>query len=123
MKKIILAESFVPLIIALVLIQYLPMSFSWWVWILFFLAPDISMAAYLFGNKIGALGYNLAHHQLVAVFIGCMGLWLQIPYLQLAGLVMLGHSSMDRVFGYGLKSMKGFHYTHLGEIGRKPTVS
>lgn len=32
---------------------------------------------------------------------------------------MLGHSAMDRLFGYGLKYNKGFKYTHLGEIGRE----
>jgi len=32
---------------------------------------------------------------------------------------MFGHSSMDRMFGYGLKTEEGFKYTHLGMIGKK----
>jgi hypothetical protein len=31
---------------------------------------------------------------------------------------MLGHSSADRILGYGLKYSDSFHHTHLGWIGR-----
>ncbi|MEO6611453.1 MAG: DUF4260 family protein [Chitinophagaceae bacterium] len=31
----------------------------------------------------------------------------------------VGHSSMDRMFGYGLKTNEGFKYTHLGMIGKE----
>ena len=31
---------------------------------------------------------------------------------------LLGHSSFDRVFGYGLKHEDAFQHTHLGRIGR-----
>jgi hypothetical protein len=39
--------------------------------------------------------------------------------LQIAGIILFGHSSMDRTFGYGLKLGEGFKYTHLGIIGKK----
>lgn len=39
------------------------------------------------------------------------------PALQLAGLILLGHSSLDRVLGYGLKYADSFKHTHLGWIG------
>jgi hypothetical protein len=35
-----------------------------------------------------------------------------------AGTILLGHSSFDRVFGYGLKHEDAFQNTHLGMIGR-----
>jgi hypothetical protein len=38
--------------------------------------------------------------------------------LALAGVIMLGHSSFDRVLGYGLKYGDSFRHTHLGWIGR-----
>ena len=31
---------------------------------------------------------------------------------------LFGHSSFDRVFGYGLKHENAFQNTHLGRIGR-----
>ena len=39
--------------------------------------------------------------------------------LFIAGIILFGHSSMDRMFGYGLKLKEGFKYTHLGMIGKK----
>jgi hypothetical protein len=38
--------------------------------------------------------------------------------LQLAGLILFGHSSMDRVLGYGLKYSDSFQHTHLGMLGK-----
>jgi hypothetical protein len=40
----------------------------------------------------------------------------------LAGTILLGHSSLDRVLGYGLKYPDSFQNTHLGVIGRKRTI-
>jgi hypothetical protein len=39
--------------------------------------------------------------------------------MELAGVILFSHSSMDRMFGYGLKYTKGFAYTHLGTIGKQ----
>jgi hypothetical protein len=39
--------------------------------------------------------------------------------MQIAGIVLFGHASMDRMLGYGLKTSEGFKYTHLGIIGKK----
>ncbi|MBC8508108.1 MAG: DUF4260 family protein [Anaerolineales bacterium] len=38
--------------------------------------------------------------------------------IQLIGVIMLGHSSLDRVIGYGLKYPDSFQHTHLGMIGK-----
>lgn len=74
------------------------------------------MLGYLINNKIGAYTYNLFHHQLVAIVIAATGMLLQLQYVELAGLVLLGHSSLDRVMGYGLKFKTGFKFTHLGSM-------
>jgi hypothetical protein len=119
MKYLLKAEAIVPFIIALVIINTLPVSFAWWAWFLLFLAPDVSMVGYAVNNKTGAALYNLFHHQLVAVTVWILGLYLHQPYVQLAGLILLGHSSLDRVMGYGLKKEEGFKHTHLGIMGNK----
>jgi hypothetical protein len=119
MKYLLQAEAIVPFLLSVVLLNLLPLHFAWWAWILLFLAPDISMIGYFVNNRVGAFTYNLFHHQLVAVIVWGIGLWLQQPYVELAGLVLLGHSSLDRVMGYGLKRVEGFKYTHLGTIGHK----
>jgi hypothetical protein len=119
MKYLLQAESIVPFILSVVLLNLLPFQFAWWAWILIFLAPDISMAGYAFGNRVGAYTYNLFHHQLVAVVVYGAGFFLDQPYVELAGLVLLGHSSLDRFMGYGLKLEDGFKFTHLGAVGNK----
>jgi hypothetical protein len=113
MKYLLQAEAIVPFLLSVVLINLLPVHFAWWAWILLFLAPDISMVGYIVNNRVGAVSYNLFHHQLIAVIVGGIGLLLQQPYVELAGLILLGHSSLDRAMGYGLKLDKGFKFTHL----------
>ena len=88
----------------------------WWFWLLL-LAPDIGMVGYLIGPKAGAFLYNLFHHKAVAVVITMAGWWFAMPLLFFAGGLLFAHSSMDRVFGYGLKYATGFKDTHLGRIG------
>jgi len=119
MKKLIQVEAIVPFLISITLINLLPISFTWWVWILLFLAPDISMLGYILNNKVGAITYNIFHHQLISVVVAGIGFLTQQPFLELAGLILLGHSSLDRVMGYGLKLNQGFKYTHLGAVGQK----
>jgi hypothetical protein len=108
------------------------MDAAWWAYLLLLLGPDIGMFGYLINTKVGALSYNLFHHKAIAIFIG-----VAIPFfidilgqggdwsdnsrhqLMLAGLILFGHASMDRIFGYGLKFGDNFHHTHLGWIGKR----
>lgn len=93
------------------------LPFEWWWFLVLILVPDIGMLGYLFGNKTGALTYNLFHHKGVAIAIYLTGSYLSMPMIQLIGVILFAHSAMDRIFGYGLKYNKGFKFTHLGEIG------
>ena len=95
------------------------MHVQWWVYLLLFLGPDVSMLGYAAGNRAGAVSYNLFHHKGVAAVIFIAG-WLSgIWVLQIAGIILFGHSCMDRVLGYGLKYFTGFQFTHLGLIRKK----
>lgn len=93
------------------------LGFSWWVFLAWLLVPDVSMIGYVFNTKVGAALYNLAHHQGLAVTIWLAGFLLGNLNLQFSGILLFGHSSMDRVFGYGLKFEDNFKHTHLGWIG------
>lgn len=92
-------------------------DFQWWWYPALLLAPDIGMLGYLAGAKVGAWMYNLFHHKGIAVVVLMAGWYFSDPYVTLAGIILFGHSSMDRMFGYGLKEERGFEYTHLGRIG------
>jgi hypothetical protein len=95
------------------------MDVEWWYYVLFVLGPDISMIGYVFGNRIGSVSYNLFHHKAIAVALFVIGFATNIHFMQILVIFLFGHSSMDRMFGYGLKLSEGFKYTHLGIIGKE----
>ncbi|MUV02756.1 DUF4260 family protein [Flavobacterium rakeshii] len=94
------------------------LDYAWWWFLVLLLAPDFSMIGYAFGNKAGAWAYNFFHHRGVAILLYLAGMYYSSQLLQLIGVIWFAHSSMDRMFGYGLKYENGFKFTHLGEIGK-----
>jgi hypothetical protein len=117
MKYVLKLEEAGLFILAFYLLKQLHLS--WWWFPSLLLLPDLSMLAYLGGNKTGAIIYNIVHHKGLAVIIYLLGINFEIQWLAAAGIILLAHSSMDRMFGYGLKYFTGFQYTHLGRIGKK----
>lgn len=98
----------------------------WWCFALLIIAPDLSMLGYLAGNKAGADCYNFFHHKGVAIAVFAIGILLNShagDIVSIAGIILFGHSSMDRMLGYGLKFSEGFKYTHLGIIGKNENQS
>lgn len=114
MKRLIQLEELAMTAGAIYIISLLDLSLSWWAYLLLFFAPDIGIAGYLAGNKPGAITYNLFHHKGIAIAVIITGLGLQNDYLLLVGLILFGHASFDRIFGFGLKQFTGFKHTHLG---------
>ncbi len=96
------------------------LGMPWWWYPALLLAPDLGILGYLAGPRVGAFSYNLLHHKAIAVTAFVLGTYLASPPLQLAGVIILGHSSLDRVLGYGLKYPDSFRHTHLGTIGKAP---
>ena len=101
------------------IILFNQLAYTWWVFPVCILLPDLSMIGYFFNPKIGAWCYNFFHHKLLAIIILLLGIWLNNPLLNLSGLILFGHSAMDRILGYGLKFNDDFKHTHLGWIGKK----
>ncbi len=116
MKKIIQLEELGLFLLGIFLFSQL--NYAWWWFLVLLLAPDFSMIGYAVNNKTGAFLYNLFHHRGLAIAVYLLGIYLSNSVLQLMGVILLAHASMDRMFGYGLKYEKGFKYTHLGEIGK-----
>ena len=94
------------------------LDYAWWWYALLILAPDLSMVGYLGGPRLGAMTYNLVHHKATGISIFILGMILASQPLQFAGLILFGHSSMDRMLDYGLKYPDSFEHTHLGMIGK-----
>lgn len=91
-------------------------DFSWWLYPALLLLPDIGMIGYLFNTQTGAITYNLFHHKGIAIVIFLIGAFTAVSWIILSGIILFGHSSMDRFFGFGLKYPDSFKHTHLGTI-------
>jgi hypothetical protein len=116
MRNLIRLEEF--LLFGLSLFLFSQLAYGWGWYALLFLAPDMSMLGYLANPQVGAWSYNLVHHKGLAVALYILGYLVSTPWLMFAGTLLLGHSSLDRVFGYGLKYPDAFQNTHLGVIGK-----
>ncbi|MBX2980634.1 MAG: DUF4260 domain-containing protein [Flavobacteriales bacterium] len=117
-------------VLALVIFWQQLLQLPWWIYLLLLLGPDISMLGYLVSSRVGAVAYNLFHHKGLAMLFLAAGLasFVSEPFMRggameqnliLVGLILYGHASMDRIFGYGLKFGDNFHHTHLGWIGKR----
>lgn len=116
MKQILKIEELAMFTLSIYLLKLLDISFSWWVYVLLYLAPDIGMIGYIINNKAGAFTYNLFHHKAVAILFTVIGIYTANQYILMSGIILFGHSAMDRMFGYGLKYVTGFKHTHLGVL-------
>ena len=93
---------------------------SWWIYVILFLAPDLSFLGYLAGPKFGAMVYNAAHSYLAPMTMMTFGFAVSSPLALSIAMIWLAHIGFDRMLGYGLKYADGFGFTHLGRIGKKP---
>jgi len=115
-RALLRLEGFAAFAAALAL--YWHAGFSWPVFAVLFLAPDLSMLAYLAGPRAGALGYNFAHTYAAALALTLVGFLGGAPAAAAVGLIWIGHIGFDRALGYGLKYSTGFGDSHLGQLGR-----
>ena len=104
---------------ALALFLYPKVDDSWVMFLGLVLAPDLSMAAYLAGPRVGALVYDAAHVTLGPIALAIAGFLYPAVLLIALALIWLAHIGIDRALGYGLKYDAGFRFTHLGGIGRR----
>ena len=116
MKVLLKLEDFAELLLAIFLFTRL--DFAWWWFPALILVPDFSMIGYIISTKAGAALYNFFHHKGLGISVGIMGLLMNNQEMMFAGIILFGHSAMDRLFGYGLKYNDDFKHTHLGSIGK-----
>ena len=117
MKNLLKLEELFLFGLALFLFSKLEYGWGWYA--LLFLTPDLSMTGYVMNPRVGSWTYNLIHHKGLAVALYVLGFLTKNPALAFAGTILLGHSSFDRVLGYGLKYPDAFQNTHLGRIGKQ----
>lgn len=114
MKLTLRSEEFLMFLLSMYLFSLL--DFSWWWYPALLLLPDIGMVGYLLNPYWGAVIYNIFHHKGIALLLYFLGAALANPFILLAGIILFGHSCMDRMLGFGLKYSDSFKHTHLGTI-------
>ena len=114
LKTSVKLEELAQVLLSIYLFSLLP--FAWWGYPLFFFAPDLSMVGMLLSKRIGALTYNLIHHKALALGAYILGSLLGVPILSLIGVLLFGHSSFDRVLGFGLLDTGSQSQSSLGSI-------
>jgi hypothetical protein len=86
---------------------------SWWLVPLVLFVPDVFMAGYIGGTRVGAYVYNLAHATPLPAMLMGYGWWQNKSLFLAIGVVWLGHIGMDRMLTFGLKYPDHFQHTHL----------
>jgi hypothetical protein len=98
------------------LLLYHHFRFSWLLFAILFLTPDLFMLGYLVNARLGAAIYNLVHTltlPLALLLAGYVLHWRLAPTL---ALIWIAHIALDRLLGFGLKYPTFFKDTHLQHI-------
>ena len=96
---------------------YATTGVSWWLFAPLALVPDLFMAGYALGPRIGAAIYNAVHSTLAPLTLAALAYGWGATIVLAVALVWLAHVGFDRALGYGLKLPEGFRHTHLGTVG------
>ncbi|MGE7182407.1 DUF4260 domain-containing protein [Peribacillus sp. NPDC006672] len=91
-------------------------EFSWLIFLLLILSPDVSMFAYLIDDRVGAKVYNFFHTYTLSIFMILLAIFLKSDAFMMIGLIWTAHIGMDRLFGYGLKYTSSFKATHIQRL-------
>lgn len=115
-RKILHVEGAMLALLAFVIVW--PSLPGFWISLIVFLAPDLSMIGFLIGKKFGTVAYNIAHSTvlpiLLFVWAHLFGLDTDIAGdVSVVALLWLGHIGVDRALGFGLKYHSAFGHTHL----------
>ena len=106
-------------LLILPIVAYQHLHYSWPLFALLFLAPDLFMLGYLANVRLGAAAYNLVHTltlPLILLLTGYIKHW-QLP--SAIALIWVAHIAIDRLLGFGLKYPTFFKDTHLQRIPSK----
>ena len=109
-------EALIVLIAAI--LGYRALGASWLLFAAALLVPDLALAAYGAGPRVGAAVYNACHSYLAPAALAALAYASSSPISWALCLIWVAHIGMDRALGLGLKFSSAFRDTHLGTVGR-----
>jgi hypothetical protein len=98
------------------LFAYQHLHFSWLLFAILFLTPDLFMLGYLANVRVGAATYNLAHTLTLPLVLLLASYLLHWHLASELALIWTAHIAVDRLLGFGLKYPTFFKDTHLQHI-------
>jgi hypothetical protein len=104
-------------VLAAAVFVYAHLHFSWVLFAVLFLTPDLFMAGYLVSPRVGAAVYNLAHSLFTPLALFGFGYAEGRPIAMAVAIIWVCHIAFDRMLGYGLKYPTRFKDTHLQYVG------
>ncbi len=96
---------------------YWQMHFSWVLFAVLFLVPDLFMVGFLASPRVGAAIYNFGHWLVWPLLAFAVGYGTGRRVWMAAGIIWLAHIALDRMLGFGLKYPTAFKDTHLQHVG------
>lgn len=103
-------------LLAAAVVVYGQLGASWWLFAGLLLVPDVGLAGYLAGPRIGAAAYNLTHTMVLPLALGAWALAAGATTALAVAVIWLAHLGMDRAVGYGLKYRTAAADTHLQRV-------
>ncbi|MEG0473770.1 MAG: DUF4260 domain-containing protein [Solibacillus sp.] len=97
----------------LLLVIYLHLDFSLWLFFILLLVPDLTIVGYAMNKKIGSIIYNFGHSLILPLLLLLISLGISNELLVMLSIIWIAHILMDRCFGFGLKYEHSFKNTHL----------
>lgn len=91
---------------------------SWWVFAVFFLAPDLSLVGYAAKGHLSTAAtlYNIVHSYLLPLILAGWSWWMRAHTGEVAAAIWIAHIAFDRLLGFGLKYPEAFRPTHLQTV-------
>lgn len=86
----------------------------WWIFAVFFLAPDLSLVGYAAKRPaFAATIYNAAHTYVLPLLLALAAWRTGWRIGELSAAIWTAHIAFDRLLGFGLKCPQSFKETHL----------
>jgi hypothetical protein len=104
------------LVLILTLFAYQHLHYSWLLFAILFLIPDLFMLGYTINPMIGAATYNLVHTLTIPVALLLASYIQQWRLTEALALIWTAHIAFDRLLGFGLKYPTSFKDTHLQHV-------
>ncbi len=95
---------------------YADLHYSWMLFAVLFLAPDLFMLGFLVSARLGAASYNLGHWLPLPLVLFAVGYGAGRRELMAIAIIWFAHIAFDRALGYGMKYPTFFKDTHLQRL-------